>query len=46
MERTDRIITQEEYTEIRAEITRLELEQALTGKDNSEKLKELNARLA
>ena len=46
MERTDRIITQEEYAEIQAEITRLELEQALTGKDNSEKLKELNDRLA
>lgn len=45
MERTDKIMTQEEYSEIQAEITRLEMEQALTGKDNSKKIKELNDKL-
>lgn len=45
MERLDKIMTQEEYAEIRAEITFLEMEQSLTGKDNSEKIKELKARI-
>ena len=45
MERTDKIITQEEYAEIRAEITRLEMEAALTGKDNSLKIEELKAKI-
>lgn len=46
MERMDnKIITQEEYAEIRAEITRLEMEQSLTGKDNSHKIKELKEKI-
>lgn len=43
MERKNKIITQEQYAEIRAKIMRLELQQTLTGKDNSEKIKELKA---
>ena len=46
MERTDKIITQEEYAEIQAEITALEMEQALTGKDNSEKIKQLKDKIS
>lgn len=47
MERNDnKIVTQEEYTEIQAEITRLEMEQSLTGKDNSEKIKKLTEKLS
>lgn len=45
MERVNKIITQEEYAKIRAEITKLEMEQALTGVDNSEKIKELKAKI-
>lgn len=46
MERTDKIITQEEYDEIQAEITRLEMEQSLMGIDHSEKIKELKEKLS
>lgn len=47
MERTDgKTITQEEYQEIQAEITRLEMMQNLTGEDNSEKIKELKDKLS
>lgn len=46
MERIDKILTQEEYAEIQAEITRLEMEQALTGKDNSAEIKELTAKIS
>ena len=46
MERIDRILTQEEYSEIRAEITRLEMEEAVLGKDNSQKIKELEAKIS
>lgn len=46
MERTSgKIITQEEYAEIQAEITRLEMEQFLTGKDNSEQIEKLQAKI-
>ena len=45
MERTDKILTQEEYAEIQAEITRLEMEQALSNVDNSEKIKQLKAKI-
>lgn len=41
MERVDRILAQEEYAEIQAEIIRLEMEQALMGKDNSKSIEEL-----
>ena len=43
MQRKDKTLTQEEYAEIQAEITRLEMEQALTAADNSEKIKQLKA---
>lgn len=47
MERTDgKTITQEEYNEIQAEITRLEMLQSLTGEDNSEKIKELKDKIS
>jgi hypothetical protein len=46
MERIDKIVTQEEYDEIQAEITRLEMEQALLGVDNSAKIKELTAKIS
>lgn len=45
MEKMDKILTQEEYAEIQAEITRLEMEQALTDADNSEKIKQLKAKI-
>ena len=45
MERTDKILTQEEYAEIQAEITKLEMEQELTGKDNSKKIAELKQKM-
>lgn len=46
MERTDgKTITQEEYAEIQAEITRLEMLQNLTGEDNSQKIKELREKI-
>lgn len=45
MERTDKIITQEEYAEIQAEITMLEMEATLTGKDNSRKIEELKSKI-
>ena len=41
MERKDKILTQEEYSQIRAEITQLEMEQALKGVNHSERIKEL-----
>ena len=43
MERTDKILTQEEYQKIKAEITALEFEQMLTGKNHSKKIKKLKA---
>ena len=46
MQRKDKIITQEEYSEIRAKITKLEMEQALTGKDNFQKIKELTDKIS
>lgn len=47
MERNDnKTITQEEYTEIQAEITRLEMEQSLTGKDNSSEIEKLKGKLS
>lgn len=45
MERKDKIITQEEYAEIQAEITMMEMESALTGKDHSKRISELKAKL-
>lgn len=45
MERTDKIVTQEDYAEIQAEITRLEMMQGLTGEDHSAKIAELKAKL-
>ena len=45
MERTDKIITQEEYAEIQAEITMLKMESAFTGKDHSKRIAELKAKL-
>lgn len=45
MERTDKILTQEEYAEIQAEIIRLRMEADLTGKDNSQKIEELKAKI-
>lgn len=45
MECKDRIVTQEEYAEIQAQITWLRLKQSLTGQDNSEKIKELEERI-
>lgn len=45
MEKMNKILTQEEYAEIQAEITRLEMEQALTDVDNSEKIKQLKAKI-
>lgn len=45
MEKMNKILTQEEFTEIQAEITRLEMEQALTDADNSEKIKQLKAKI-
>ena len=46
MERIDKILTQEEYAEITAEITRLEMTQSLTGEDYSEKIAELKAKIS
>lgn len=47
MERNDnKTITQEEYTEIQAEITRLEMEQSLTGKDNSSEIEKLKKKIS
>jgi hypothetical protein len=46
MEHKTKIITQEEYAEIRAEITKLEMEQKLLGVDNSEKIKELTEKIS
>lgn len=43
MEKKGKILTQEEYLKIRSEITRLEFEQNLTGKDNSTRIKKLKA---
>lgn len=45
MYRKDKILTQEEYAEITAEITRLEMMQNLTGKDYSAKIAELKAKI-
>lgn len=45
MERTDKILTQEEYAEIQAEITKLEMEQEIAGKDNREKIDELKKKM-
>lgn len=45
MERKDKIITQEEFATVQAEITRLEMEQNLTNKDNSLKIKELKNKI-
>lgn len=46
MEKENKIITQEEYAEIQAEITKLEMEQGLTGKDNSKAIKKLQEKLS
>lgn len=46
MERKDKILTQEKYAEIQAEITMLEMEANLTGKDNSQKIEELKAKIS
>lgn len=46
MERKDKILTQEEYMQIRAEITKLEMEQKLTTKDNSRKIEKLKEKLS
>ena len=46
MERTDKILTQEEYAEIQAEITKLEMEQELMGKDNRKKIDELKKKIS
>lgn len=46
MERKDgKIVTQEEYAEIQAEITKLEMEQTLLGKDNKKKIEELKEKI-
>lgn len=45
MERTDKIMTQEEYNDIQAEITLLEMESEMTGKDHSERIAELKAKI-
>lgn len=46
MERTDKIMTQEEVEQIRAEIMRLEMEQHFEGKNNSKKIKELKDKIS
>ena len=46
MERIDKIMTQEEYAEIRAEITRLEMIQSLTGEEHSKQIAELKAKIS
>lgn len=45
MERTDKIMTQEEYNDIQAEITLLEMEASLTGKNHDERIAELKAKI-
>lgn len=45
MEKKGKILTQEEYMKIKAEISRLTFEQTLTGKDNSARIKKLKARI-
>lgn len=41
MERTDKILTQEEYLKIKAEITELEFDQMLNGKNHKKKIRKL-----
>ena len=45
MEHIDKILTQEEYAEIKSEIIRLEMGASLECKDNSKKIKELEAKI-
>ena len=45
MERKDKILTQEEYAEIQAEIIRIRMEASMSGAVNSEKIKELEAKI-
>lgn len=46
MERTDKIVTQEDSEKIRAEIMRLEMEQHFQGVDNSARIQELKEQLS
>lgn len=43
MERIDKILTQEEYLKIKAQITNLEFDQMLTGKNHKKKIRKLKA---
>lgn len=45
MERTDKILTQEEYLKIKAKITELEFDQMFSGKNHSKKIQKLKAKI-